>query len=269
MTDMETSLICALAAIDAALGMPEDGCNSTEATITAIKLLHAVHEDDQRRIAELEEEHAQRLTLQHHACDLAQRVADLERHAAHLVAESEAKIPEMQAALEERLVRDRANRLLMAKVADLEAERDRMQHAYHQQREDAQSRVDAAVVRALAAQKECDELRAWKAAIEAQEPAMYVLRSAAKRPQPAVVQQKKYLSCAISDLVDMGLEHLDPLFTRPIPALADARREGAEAMREAAIGAVHSNFMHAATRTAITEDIRAMPIPTGLEVRRG
>lgn len=48
MTNLETQMICALAAIDAALGMPEDGCNSTEATITAIKLLHAVHDDDQR-----------------------------------------------------------------------------------------------------------------------------------------------------------------------------------------------------------------------------
>lgn len=61
MTSLETQMIRSLAAIDAALGMPEDGCNSTEATITAIRLLHAVHDDDQRhaekqaaRIAELE-----------------------------------------------------------------------------------------------------------------------------------------------------------------------------------------------------------------------
>jgi hypothetical protein len=46
-------------------------------------------------------------------------------------------------------------------------------------------------------------------------------------------------------------------------AIADARREGAEQMREAAISAVHSNFMQAATRAAITEDIRALPLPTG------
>lgn len=38
--------IRALAAIDAALGMPEDGCNSPERTNNAIKLLHAAHKDD-------------------------------------------------------------------------------------------------------------------------------------------------------------------------------------------------------------------------------
>lgn len=37
--------VSALAAIDAALGMPEDGCNSTDKTITAIKLMHAVRVD--------------------------------------------------------------------------------------------------------------------------------------------------------------------------------------------------------------------------------
>jgi hypothetical protein len=54
MTDLEQQMIRALAAIDEELGMPEDGCNSTEATITAIKLLHAVHEDDQRHAERLE-----------------------------------------------------------------------------------------------------------------------------------------------------------------------------------------------------------------------
>jgi hypothetical protein len=63
-------------------------------------------------------EHDQRLTLQHHAADLAQR------------------------------------------VADLEAERDRLQHDRHRVRADAQARVDAAVLRALAAEQMRDELRA-------------------------------------------------------------------------------------------------------------
>lgn len=52
-----------------------------------------------------------------------------------------------------------------------------------------------------------------------QEPAMYVLRSSAKRPQPVVVANQRYLSAAISDLVDMGLDHLDPLYAGR-PALA-------------------------------------------------
>lgn len=45
--------IRALAAIDTALGMPEDGCNSPERTITAIKLLHAAHRDDVAEIDRL------------------------------------------------------------------------------------------------------------------------------------------------------------------------------------------------------------------------
>lgn len=45
----------------------------------------------------------------------------------------------------------------IAAVHDLAEEHARLQHAYHHQREDAQARVDAAVVRALAAEKACDE----------------------------------------------------------------------------------------------------------------
>ena len=48
--------VSALAAIDAALGMPEDGCNSTDKTITAIKLMHAVRVDDEKEITRLTEE---------------------------------------------------------------------------------------------------------------------------------------------------------------------------------------------------------------------
>ena len=51
MTNMEMAMIRALAEIDRELGMPDDGCNSTENTITAIRLLHAVHLDD---VAEIE-----------------------------------------------------------------------------------------------------------------------------------------------------------------------------------------------------------------------
>ena len=41
MTDMEMAMIRALAAIDDALGMPQDGCNSTERTLARIKELKA------------------------------------------------------------------------------------------------------------------------------------------------------------------------------------------------------------------------------------
>ncbi|OYW62735.1 MAG: hypothetical protein B7Z31_00245 [Rhodobacterales bacterium 12-65-15] len=53
MTDMEMQMIRALAEIDRELGMPDDGCNSTENTITAIRLLHAVHRDDTAEIERL------------------------------------------------------------------------------------------------------------------------------------------------------------------------------------------------------------------------
>lgn len=36
----------AKAAIDFELGIPEDGCNNTQATLTAIRLLHSAHRDD-------------------------------------------------------------------------------------------------------------------------------------------------------------------------------------------------------------------------------
>lgn len=42
--------IRALAEIDKELGLPEDGCNSTQQTITAIRLLFAVYEDQVRAI---------------------------------------------------------------------------------------------------------------------------------------------------------------------------------------------------------------------------
>lgn len=51
MTEIEKAAIYALAEIDNALGIPGDGCNSTEQTIWAIKLLKLAHDDDQRFIA--------------------------------------------------------------------------------------------------------------------------------------------------------------------------------------------------------------------------
>ena len=58
MSDKElvSATITALAAIDAELGLPEDGCNSTARTLTAIRLLHSVHRDD---VAEIERLHEQ------------------------------------------------------------------------------------------------------------------------------------------------------------------------------------------------------------------
>lgn len=41
MTDMEMAMIRALAAIDDALGLPQDGCNSTAQTLAKIEELKA------------------------------------------------------------------------------------------------------------------------------------------------------------------------------------------------------------------------------------
>jgi len=60
-------------------------------------------------------EHAQRVTLQRHAADQAQRIADMIRY-------SDDGIAQAQAALQERLTLDRANRGLVARIAELEAE---------------------------------------------------------------------------------------------------------------------------------------------------
>ena len=52
---MLPKMISALAAIDAELGMPADGCNSTAATLNAIRLLWAVQRDDQAELERLRE----------------------------------------------------------------------------------------------------------------------------------------------------------------------------------------------------------------------
>ncbi len=59
MTDIAAATIMALAAIDAELGLPEDGCNSTVRTLTAIRLLHSVHRDDVTEIERLGRELAE------------------------------------------------------------------------------------------------------------------------------------------------------------------------------------------------------------------
>ena len=51
-----SNAVRALAAIDDELGMPDDGCNSTQNTLTAIRLLHSAHRDDvaeNKRLAKL------------------------------------------------------------------------------------------------------------------------------------------------------------------------------------------------------------------------
>ena len=45
------------------------------------------------------------------------------------------------------------------RIADMEAQLDKLQHEHHTVRADAQARVDAAVIRALAAEKERDKWR--------------------------------------------------------------------------------------------------------------
>lgn len=52
--DMVVQMVRALAEIDKSLGIAEDGCNSTQRTLTAVRLLHAAHTDDIAEIARLE-----------------------------------------------------------------------------------------------------------------------------------------------------------------------------------------------------------------------
>lgn len=50
---IETAMVLALAEIDRELGLPEDGCNSTARTLSAIRLLHCAHRDDTAEIVRL------------------------------------------------------------------------------------------------------------------------------------------------------------------------------------------------------------------------
>jgi hypothetical protein len=49
-----TQMIRALAAIDDELGLPQDGCNTTQRTLDAIRLLKLAHRDDVTAIADIE-----------------------------------------------------------------------------------------------------------------------------------------------------------------------------------------------------------------------
>lgn len=155
----------------------------------AVKLLAQIGDDDSDRaiaaVHDLAEAHAQRLTLQHHAADQVWRIADLEVKCVTLVSESEAKIQAMQAAFDERLTLDRANRLLVAELRQVNTERDELRKeidcaeeaadvaACSLVREDSDGyECVSSYIRAVTQQlvKERDELRARLAVIEAQEP---------------------------------------------------------------------------------------------------
>ena len=116
----------------------------------AVKLLAQIGNDDSDRA----------IAAVHHASDQAQRIAELERHVANIVSESEAKIPAAQKAFEERLTLDRANRMLVAKNAELEAERNEL--IDQRDRGDAQNDMLLAELRQVNTER--DELRARLAA---------------------------------------------------------------------------------------------------------
>lgn len=75
MTDMEQQMILALAAIETELGMPEDGCNSLQATLNAVRLLHAAHRDDAAEIESLRTEVAELDALRDKLSGLLSRTA--------------------------------------------------------------------------------------------------------------------------------------------------------------------------------------------------
>lgn len=163
-------------------------------------------DDDARKASDaIRAEHNQRLTLQHHACDQAQRIADLERHAANLVSESEAKITAMQEAFEERLTLDRANRLLVKRIADLETKCDTLKELHD------------------AAADERDALRARLAEIEAQEPVGWQQRTLfdgqwsdwqdCNRRTASILRQREDYEVRV-------------VYARPVPALIDRVRRG-------------------------------------------
>jgi signal transduction histidine kinase len=123
-----------------------------------IKFGSAVEDEILGAIDAVRAEHTQRLTLQHHAADMAQR------------------------------------------VADLEAERNKLAHEHHLVRADAQARVDAAVIRALAAERERDELRARLAEMEGQAAEIGRLRA-------SLTKARDGLSCGLWDYGPGQSEH--------------------------------------------------------------
>ena len=103
---MLQATIHALAEIDAALGLPEDGCNSTARTLAAIRLLHAVHRDDSAHIERLTAELAEaRSSLRELVAveDLKKSLAQANHHATRFPSdENYAVIDQLSAATNRR-----------------------------------------------------------------------------------------------------------------------------------------------------------------------
>ena len=177
----------------------------------AIALLAQIGDDDSdaaiAAVHDLADEHAQRLTLQHHACDQAQRIADLEawrdaevkRVTAYLVSESEAK------------------------NAELEAERNEL--IDQRDRGDAQNDMLLAELRQVNTER--DELRARLAEIDAQEPACWAVID------PTGGGSVEYTAAwreachehignmiAEADMLEAANFLVRPLYARPVPAQA-------------------------------------------------
>jgi hypothetical protein len=99
------------------------------------------------------------------------------------------------------------------RTAELEAERDRLAHDHHQVRADAQARVDAAVLRALAAERERDTTRGAVRELEAkvfsQEQALNVLRGCVNRHQRDAADPPGYLQDAVIRAAGLGALHTE------------------------------------------------------------
>jgi hypothetical protein len=106
-----------------------------------------------------------------------------------------------------------AKGLTAQRVADLEAERDRLQHDHHQVRADAQGRVDAAVLRALTAERERDTARGAVRELEAkafsQDQALGVLRACVDRHQRDAADPPGYLQDAVIRAAGLGALHTE------------------------------------------------------------
>lgn len=86
-------------------------------------------------------------------------------------------------------------------------------------------RAEQAEYRLQQANAERGRLAARLAEIEAQEPTMYVLRSTKDRPKPRAVKHPRYLDVWTGELVTLGIDHLDPLYTSPAQAAMPERAE--------------------------------------------
>jgi hypothetical protein len=176
------------------------------------------------RIADLAEAHAQRLTLQHHAADQVWRIADLEveRNEWRRIASAYSPAKELAASLKQAKASGDAAR---KERDELRAKYDELLVALHgigaalgiQEGDRSPYSVTCGVLERVNRLAE----------IEAQEPVAWVLHSTSRRPRPYVVGHRKHLPGSGSDLVDMGLDHLDPLYARPVPAQAVPNADGA------------------------------------------